>query len=444
MVGSVFGAMTRRATQWRWLLWGVLAGGFLLVNFHRVSTAVISGSLASTFNTTGAELGLLHASFFYIYAALQLPAGLLVDRYGPRNIAAAGLLVMSAGATGFALAPTFTIGFVARAFVGLGGSVLYIATLRFLANWYRPDEFATMTGWTVAAAGLGGVLATTPLAIAVDATDWRVATAIAALVGAAFTIAVYLLVRDEPADAGFEPIAGVSPPKGVPDLTTVISNTKSVLTERETWLMGGLLFFTIGTNFTVLGLWGVPYVVDVYNVGVGTASGYVLVGNLGLLMGSPVIGSLSDRVGRRTPLIVASVGVFVLAYGLIFLTVRPPLIVFGAALFIAQFVTGGTLLSYTVAKERHSAAASGTVTGLINGIGYFGAAVFPAAMGAALDAYWTGALVDGARSYTAAGYRVAFGIAVVAGLVALICAIWLHIRVQREPVVEQGAVPADD
>ncbi len=438
--------MSNPATRRRWLLWGVLAAGFLLVNFHRVSTAVLSGPLASTFDTTGAELGFLHASFFYIYAALQLPAGLLVDRYGPRNVASAGLLVMSAGAVGFALAPNFAVGFAARALVGLGGSVLYTATLRFLANWYRPDEFATMTGWTVAAAGLGGVLATTPLAIAVDATDWRVATGIAAGAGFLFTLAVYLLVRDRPSDGGFDPIDGVTPPEGAPDLATVTANTKAVLTERETWLMGGLLFFTIGTNFTVLGLWGVPYLVDLYPIGVGAASGYVLLGNLGLLTGSPVIGALSDRLGRRTPLIVASVGVFVLAYGLIFLTVRPPLIVFGATLFVAQFVTGGTLLSYTVAKERHSSTASGTVTGLINGIGYFGAAVFPAAMGAALDAYWTGEFVDGARSYTAAGYRVAFGIAVAAGLVALACAVWLHLRVRRDTAPEGGAggVPADD
>ena len=422
--------MSNPATRRRWLLWGVLAAGFLLVNFHRVSTAVLSGPLASTFDTTGAELGFLHASFFYIYAALQLPAGLLVDRYGPRNVASAGLLVMSAGAVGFALAPNFAVGFAARALVGLGGSVLYTATLRFLANWYRPDEFATMTGWTVAAAGLGGV----------------VATGIAAGAGFLFTLAVYLLVRDRPSDGGFDPIDGVTPPEGAPDLATVTANTKAVLTERETWLMGGLLFFTIGTNFTVLGLWGVPYLVDLYPIGVGAASGYVLLGNLGLLTGSPVIGALSDRLGRRTPLIVASVGVFVLAYGLIFLTVRPPLIVFGVTLFVAQFVTGGTLLSYTVAKERHSSTASGTVTGLINGIGYFGAAVFPAAMGAALDAYWTGEFVDGARSYTAAGYRVAFGIAVAAGLVALACAVWLHLRVRRDTAPEGGAggVPADD
>jgi sugar phosphate permease len=435
--------MRRTPTRWRWVLWAVLATGFLLVNFHRTTTAVISGPLASTFDTTGAELGVLHASFFWIYAALQLPAGLLVDRYGSRNVATGGLVVMSAGAVGFALAPTFAVAFAGRTLIGLGGSVVYTATLRLLANWYRPDEFATMTGWTVAAAGVGGVLATTPLAIAVEATDWRVATGTAALCGFALAAVVYALVRNRPRAAGFDPIDGVSPPEGVPSAATVAANTRRILGERETWLMGALLFFTIGTNFTVLGLWGVPYLVDLYPLGVGAASGYVLVGNLGLLTGSPVLGTLSDRLGSRTPLIVGSVVVFILAYGLIFLTVRPPLVVFAVTLFLAQFVTGGTLLSYTVAKERHAASASATVTGVVNGMGWFGAAVFPAVMGAALDAYWTGELVGGARSYTAAGYRVAFGIAVAAGLLALLCAVWLHLRVHREPAAT-GAAPADD
>jgi sugar phosphate permease len=266
----------------------------------------------------------------------------------------------------------------------------------------------------------------------------------AAVAGFALMIAVFLFVRDRPSDGGFDPIDGVSPPEGMPEAATVLANTRAILAERETWLMGALLFFTIGANFTVLGLWGVPYLVDLYGVGVGTASGYVLLGNLGLLTGSPVLGTLSDRFGSRTPLIVASVVVFVLAYGLVFLTVRPPLVVFGVTLFVAQFVGGGTLLSYTVAKERHAASASATVTGVVNGMGWFGAAVFPAVMGAVLDAYWTGELVDGARSYTAAGYRVAFGIVVAAGLVALVCAVWLHLRVHREEARPTGAAPADD
>ena len=432
-----------RPTRWRWVLWAALAGGFLLVNFHRVSTGVLSGPLARTFDTTGAELGFLHASFFYIYAALQLPSGLLVDRFGSRRVAAVGLLTMSAGVVGFALSGSFLAAFAARAVVGLGGSVLFVAALRFLANWYRPREFATMTGLTVAAAGFGGVLATTPLAVAVEATGWRTSMLAAAAVGVAFTAAVALLVRDRPADAGFDPIEGVTPPDGLPDLGTVAANTRRVLGEPATWLLGFVLFFLLGTNFTVLGLWGVPYIVHLYEVSVPRASAYVLLGNLGLLVGPPVVGWLSDRLGRRVPLMFAAVLTFVLAYSVIPLTVTPPLAVVGVVLFAANFTAGGNILAYAVAKERHAAAASGTVTGTINSIGYFGAAVFPAAMGAVLDAYWTGESVAGARIYTATGYRVAFGIATLSGLLSLAALTWFYLRYVREPSGSASSTEAE-
>ncbi|MFD1513291.1 MFS transporter [Halomarina rubra] len=435
--------MTRRTRdRWRWLLWAVLAVGFLLVNFHRVSTAVLAADLTRAFDTTAAELGLLHASFFYVYAALQLPAGVLADRAGSRRVAAAGVAVMSLGVAWFALADSLAAGFVGRTLVGVGGSVCYIATLRFCANWFRRDQFATMTGWTVAAAGLGGVFAATPLALAVAAVGWRDALLVTAVAGAVVAVVVYALVRDSPAKAGFDPVDGATPPGRTVDLATLWRNVRHVLADRETWLLGGMLFFVIGTNFTVLGLWGVPYIADVYGESVATASLYVLVANVGFLLGPPVLGTLSDRVGRRTEVILASTVLFTLAYGAVFVLVTPPLPVFGALLFLALFTNGGTVLAFTVAKERHAASASGTVTGTINSIGYFGAAVFPALMGAVLDAYWTGETIDGARVYTVGGYRVAFGLATLTGLVAVGCAAWLHHRTSTG--VNDRAVPADD
>ncbi|KAB1193104.1 MFS transporter [Haloferax sp. MBLA0076] len=425
-------------TRWRWVLWALLAVGFLLVSFHRVTTAVLADDLSRAFDTTGAELGMLHAAFFYIYAALQLPSGILVDRVGSRRVAAAGLAVMSLGVFGFALAPTYALAFASRALLGLGGSVLYTATLRFLANWYRPDEFATMTGWTIAAAGMGGVLATTPLAIAIDSTGWRSVLLAVGVGGVGLAAVTFFVVRDRPTDAGFQPLDGVQPPTTRIEFSTVVENTKRVLSEGETWLMGTMLFLVLGTNFTVLGLWGVPYISDLYDVSVRTASLVVFAGNVAFLIGSPLMGSLSDRLGHRTELILGSCVVFTLAYGLIFLFVTPPLLLAGVLLFAALFVMGGAVIAFTVAKERHAASASATATGAINSMGYFGAAVFPAVMGYALDAYWTGETVAGARVYTPAGYRVAFGIATAAGVVAIVCAYLLHRRESRVEVSASG------
>jgi len=405
-------------------LWALLAAGFLFVNFHRTATAVLADSLARTFDATGSQLGLLHASFFYIYAALQLPAGLVVDRYGSRWVGATGLAVLTAGVLWFARSDTLLAAFLARAVVGFGGSVLYIATLRFCANWFRPDEYATMTGYTVAAAGAGGVLATTPLALAIDRIGWRLAILATGVTTGVVAVAVAAAVRDRPRSARADGDATRHATLG-----EVVANTRTVLREVETWLMGLLLFVVLGVNFTVLGLWGVPFVADTYGVSVAQASTYVLVGNVGFVLGSPAVGALSDRTGRRTELVVATTAVFALSYAVLVLV--PPLPLVGAALFCALLANGGVSLVFTVGKERHEPAVAGTVTGVINGLGYVGAAILPTIMGAVLDAYWTGETINGARVYTVAGYRVAFGIATAAALLAVVAALWLHRRETR-------------
>ena len=182
----------------RLLMWSLLAAAFLLVNFHRTATGVLASSLAVAFDTSGTELGVLHSSFFYIYAALQLPAGLLVDRYGSRRAATVSLVVMTVGVGWFATAGSFPAAFLARGLIGLGGSTIYIATLAFLASWFRPDAYATMTGLTIAASGIGGVLATTPLAYTIDAVGWRSSILAAGVVGGLLAGAVWAVVRDSP------------------------------------------------------------------------------------------------------------------------------------------------------------------------------------------------------------------------------------------------------
>jgi len=426
--------------QRRALLWGLLAGGFLLVNFHRTATAVLADTLAATFDATGAELGSLHASFFYIYAALQLPSGLVVDRYGPRRVGVVGLAVMTGGVAWFGLSGGLAEAFLARAAIGLGGSVLYIATLRFCANWFRPDEYATMTGYTIAAAGVGGILATTPLALAIESVGWRNAMLSAGGVGAALAVAIGAAVRDTPSSAGHEAVAGATDPGETATLREVLDNTRTVLRERETWLLGIALFLTLGANFTVLGLWGVPYVVDIYDVSVARASTYVLLGNVGFVVGSPAFGALSDRLARRTGLMVGAAALFTLSYAALVLV--PPLPVVGAALFCALFANGGVALAFTVGKERHDPDVAGTITGVINSMGYFGAAVLPTVLGAVLDAYWTGEVINGARVYTVTGYRVAFAIATGTGVLATGAIVWLHYRERGAPT--GGAAPADD
>lgn len=409
----------------RWILWGTLGVVFLLVNVNRLSSAVLSADLMVAFDTTGAQLGTLHAMFFWVYAFMQIPTGILADRVGPRRTATAGAVVMNVGVVWFAFTDTFAAALVARGLVGLGGSVIFVCILRFCANWYRADEFATMNGLTFAFSGFGGIFATTPLALAVDYGGWRPTLAILGVLGLLFAAVVFALVRDTPEKAGFEPLEGV-PNQPTVSTSELRTNLATVLRDRWIWVVSVMLFCTSGVNLTMFGLWGVPYVVQTYDVSVTFASVFTLLGGLGLMIGPPAIGWLSDRLERRVELMVSGGTLVVACYGVIAVLGDPPLVVVGAAFLLAGAMLGSFLLSYAIVKDRHPASASGISTGTVNGASFFGAAILPTLMGWALDTYWTGELVGGVRVYTQFGYQLAFAIATLASVVALGCTIWIY------------------
>lgn len=411
----------------RWLLWATMGVLFLLVNVNRLSTAVLSENLMAAFGTTGAQLGTLHAVFFWVYAAMQIPTGVLADRVGPRVTAATGAVVMNVGVVWFALAESYLAAILARGLVGLGGSVIFVCILRFCANWYRADEFATMSGATFAVAGFGGIFATTPLALAVEAFGWRTTVRWIGVGGLVMAVLVFALVRDSPVEAGFDRIEGVP---GQETLTNaqLATHLSDALRDRWIWVVALMLFCSSGVNLTLFGLWGVPYVVQTYDVSVTAASTLTLLGGVGLTIGPPAIGRLSDKLGTRVELMVAGSACYVVCLGLIAAVGNPPLPVVGAVFLLAGVLLGTFVLGYSVVKERHPSSASGISTGTVNAAAFVGAAIFPTLMGSALDAYWTGDLVGGVRVYTETGYRIAFGIATVAGAVAFCCTVWLYRR----------------
>lgn len=418
------------ASRRRWILWLLLASVYLLVSLYRLSTAVLSEDLTRAFEVTATELGNLHAAFFYIYAPLQIVSGVLADRLGVRRSAAIGGVTMNVGAVAFALADGYLVALAGRVLMGLGASVVFIAVLRFCANWYRKDEFAAMSGVTVAVSGVGGILATAPLAHLVYFMGWRSALFLLAGYGALASVAIYVFVRDSPASAGLDPISGVAEPPEV-SFRDVARNLNEVVREFDTWLIGVVMFCATGINITVFGLWGVPYAVQVYGLSLVEASYLVLLGSVGFTVGPPLIGWISDRTGSRTPLMIFAGVLYTLAYLVVAVFVASSLLLVGAAFFVAGFFTGGFVLALTVMKERHAATASGTALGTVNGAGFVGAAVFSTLMGFVLDSYWTGETVAGARVYTEAGYSVAFAVAAAAGLLATLSALWIYIRERR-------------
>ncbi|WP_144798323.1 MFS transporter [Halorubrum depositum] len=419
-------------TKRRWLGWGSLAVVFLLVNVHRLSTAVLSEQLIDAFGITAAQLGTLHASFFIIYAAVQIPTGVLADRYGARYVGAAGAVVLSVGAIGFTLSGSYLSAFLFRGAIGLGSGVIFVSTLRFCANWFRVDEFATMTGVTTGIAGLGAIFATVPLAVAIDRVGWRPTVLALAAVGFLAAVAVFALVRRSPRDAGLDPIENVPEQPSI-TLDETVGHLRALLSDPDQWLLSVVFFSAMGSILTVIGLWGVPYLVVVYGLDVTTASSFTLVGAIGMLLGAPATGRVSDRLGTRLGPMIAGLGLFTLVLGVVPVFGDPPLPVVGATFFLIGFSLGFVMLALPIIKEKYPAGASGVATATVNGAGFVGGAVLPTAMGFVLDGYRTGDVVSGAVAYTELGYRIAFSLTTVAVGLAFCSAVWLAVRERRRP-----------
>ncbi|WP_121741099.1 MFS transporter [Natronorubrum halophilum] len=414
-------------TKRRWLAWAALATVFLLVNLHRLSTAVLSERLTADFETTAAQLGTLHASFFLIYAAIQIPTGVLADRVGPRYVGSVGGIVLSLGAVGFALSDSYLAALASRALIGLGSGVIFVSILRFCANWYRADEFATMTGLTGSVAGIGAILATTPLAVTVALFGWRETIFGLATVGFIAAGAVFFLARQSPAAAGLEPIDGVPEQPSVA-LAETGGYLRTLLGDLDQWLLSVVFFAGNGSILTLVGLWGVPYLVVVYEFDVTTASYFTLLGSVGILIGPPTIGWISDARSQRLLPMAVGTGLLLLTLSTIPVLGRPPLVVIALSYLACGFLFGAAMLSLSVVKERYPAGASGVATATVNTAGFVGATVLPAIMGVVLDTYRTDETVGGTVAYTQFGYRIAFGILAATVGLAFLCSLWLLAR----------------
>lgn len=417
----------------RWFLWGLLAVSYLLVNIYRLSTAVISEQLMAAFSASGAQLGTLHAMFFIVYAVMQIPTGVLVDRVGPRRTAATGAIVMNIGAIWFAFAGGYGAALIARFLIGLGGSVIFVSMLRFCASWYDAAGFATMNGLSFAVGGIGGILATTPFAIAVDATGWEQTIIGLGVIGIGVAAASAYWVRDSPPTDKLGRIETESTDKTL-EIAEIAEAMRRILGDYWVWVVSIILFAGGGVNLTLFGLWGIPYVVQMHDTSVEFASVFTLLGGAGAVLGPPTIGWLAGRTGRRTSLVIGGSLLYTACLGTLTVLPAAPLWVVGIAFFVIGFLLGAFVLTYPIIRERHPDRVSGIALGAINGASFVGASVLPTLLGVILDTYWTGETLRGARVYSTFGYRLAFATMTMLAVVTIVCAVWLHHRTRDRQI----------
>ncbi len=402
----------RRGAAFPWLIWGIGAMLFFYAFFHRVAPGVMGSDLMRDFAMGGAILGTLSGLYFYPYAVLQLPLGLMLDHWGPRRVLTCAAAVCTLGTLLFATAQSLPAAYAGRALIGAGAAFGWIGALSLVAIWFPPHRFALIAGITAMIGMTGAIGGQAPLALVVAAFGWRATLLGAAVFGAFLAVGLWWIVRDKDQPAE----------QPVPVREPLWPSVVEVATNANVWAVG-LIVATVSVPLLVFaGLWGVPYMMEAHAMTRTQAAASTSLILVGWGVGAPLIGWFSDRVrSRKKPQLGGAILAFLAILCVIYVPGLPLWAVF-ILLFLNGFFGSSAVISYAACRESCRAAVSGTSMGFVNTISIVLSAVFQPLVGWFLDLGWAGRLIDGARVYSVGTYRMAFLSLAVCGIVAVVAA----------------------
>jgi MFS family permease len=388
-----------------WFVWGLAALLYLIGFYQRVAPAVLTDRLMTEFAIGAAALGNLSAFYFYSYVAMQIPTGLIADRWGPRKLLAAGAGMAALGTALFALAPNLAWASAGRLLIGGSVAVAFVSMLKLASHWFTPRQFTLASGMALFVGIVGGVFAGVPLRLLVEALGWRPVMVASALVTALLCAAIWLRVRDDPRDAGYA--SHYTGGHGEAGQGPVWRGLAEVFAYRNTWLLAIVPGGVAGAVMTFAGLWGVPWLMQVYGLGAREAAAIASAQLVAWALGGPILGTGSERLGRRKPLYVAACALAALGWtAVIYLRLPLPLLI--GVLLLLGFVSGCIIIGFAWAKESVPLRLTGTSSGVVNMGTMTGVMILQPAVGWVLDRNWSGASANGARLYDAAAWQAGF------------------------------------
>ncbi len=407
--------------KYRYLVFAILGTAYILVFFHRLAPAVVAVDMMSDLKAGGALIGVLASAYFYPYGLMQIPAGLLSDSWGPRRTIVFFFIIGAAGSFTLGFAQTLGMAIAARVMVGLGVAMVFIPTLKILTHWFEREKFVRMSGLLMSLGGVGAYTASTPLALLSDAITWRGSMIVIGALTLVISGLVWLLVRDTPEQSGFQPINPCAPEHCEEWKIGLFSGIIMVLKRWQFWPMAMCSFFGSLVSLSFSGLWGGPFLMNVYGMTRTRAGAVLSAMAIGMIIGAPVMSWLSNQVfhSRKKVLILSQLGgLFVFA----------PLAFFTGdfsetALYIwcfsySFFMSSLVVVGYSAIKDSFPIQISGTATGTLNIFPFAGAALGQPLIGWYLDSIGA---VDG--RYPVDAYSAAFKMCLFCLLVAFIASI---------------------
>jgi MFS family permease len=400
-----------------WMMWGLGASLYFVGFYQRVAPAVITAELSDAFQLSAAALGNLSAFYFYSYVAMQIPTGILVDRYGARVLLTVGATVAAIGTAVFAMAPDLFWANTGRLLIGGSVGVAFVAMLKLASHWMPPSKFALTSGVAMTVGVLGAVSAGAPLRLLVNEFGWRNVMWASAALTVLIAIVTWLVVRDDPTDRHYRSYAAK---RETHHASRVFDGIREVLRYRNVVLLFFIPGVASGMVLTFAGLWGVPFLTTHYQLTPTNAAALCSMMMVAWAIGSLSYGAMSDRLGRRKPLYIGGLIIAMALWSLLIYVPHLPYALLVTLMIATGFFAGFFIISFAFAKESVPARLAGTVSGVSNMGVIQGPMFLQPLVGVILDQHWQGAMANGKRLFDLASYQQGFSIVLAWGAVSLV------------------------
>lgn len=375
--------------------------------FLRVSPSVMQNDLMQGLHINAYQFGTLAAFYYYAYTPMQIPVGMIYDRFGARIVQFFAVLVVVLGVGIFISAKNYQMACLGRFFIGLGTAFAYIGVLKLASLWLAPNRFATVAGLTTAFGMLSAIFSDKVLTKFVETIGYQQALETALIVGVILSLMILSLMRSRP-KIRLPHQLHVHTSMGIKDLLTAL---KFVLTNPQMWLIGliGCLFYLPASVF--LDLWGIPYLKSVYHLSAEDAASAVSWTFVGWIISGPSIGALSDKIKRRRlPLMVCAL-MSSLLLSLIFYVPGLSLTTLYIIFFFVGIFCGAHPLCFALGKENSPIQFSGTAVAVTNTLIMLGGMIFQPVVGKLLDNHAVNiVLQEGIPQYSSADYIYALSV----------------------------------
>ena len=379
-----------------WVIW-LLSALFMFYKYAiEVSPSVMTTHLMSEYHIDGTQLGNLAACYFYAYLIMQIPAGILVDRFGPRKVTTIAIAICALGTIIFSSSEELFVAQIGRFLTGLGAAFAALNCLKLTANWFPAHRFAFMAGLMMTLGMLGAVGGQAPLSAFINALGWRYSLIAFGIIGIVLSGIFWLIVRDH---SKFHIDFNLTPKE-----VSLWESCKAVFTSKQSWLLSvysGLAFAPV----TVFGgLWGVPFISEAFALTKTSAANIVSLIFIGFAVGAPIWGWLSDYMGNRKKIMYVGTVLAALCFCSV-LYFPIPIWLLTTLMLLFGFFISSFLICFTMIREINAPTVAATAIGFMNSFDALLGAASDPITGKFLDLGWDGKMMDGARVFSVISYK---------------------------------------